>query len=144
MTIAIANRQKTVPIDRVVLRRAAKIVLRGEGVTSAEISLAFVDDPESARVNWEFLRHRGPTDVITFPLGSDPLVGELVIGAEVAGRVAGERGHATADELALYVIHGVLHLCGYDDKKAGPRKVMRGREAHYLAALGLPGINERT
>lgn len=144
ITIEIVNRQKRVAIDRRLIRRVARAVLAGEGIDSAEMSIAFVDDVESARVNQEFLRHAGPTDVITFPLGDSPLAGELVIGAEVAARVANERGHSTAAELALYVIHGLLHLTGYDDKRVVARRRMRVREAHHLAALGLPSINERS
>lgn len=124
------------------MRAAAEAVLKGERIAAAKISLAFVDDATSERVNRQFLEHEGPTDVITFPLGSKPLQGELVIGAEVAGRVAAEQGHDVQHELALYVIHGVLHLCGYDDKKPEPERLMRQREAHYLKLLGLPAISE--
>jgi probable rRNA maturation factor len=142
--VHIANRQKAAPVDRALMRRAARAVLAGEGVADAEISLVFVDDAESARVNETFLQHDGPTDVITFPLEDEPLQGELIVGVPVAAREAAARGHEISAELALYVIHGVLHLCGYDDKKAGPRKRMRAREALYLHQLGLPAIAERT
>lgn len=132
-------------IDRALMRRAVRTVLTGEGVTDAEISLAFVDDATSARVNQQFLKHVGPTDVITFPLseaGSSPLLGELIVGVKVAQRVAREKKHDFQAELALYVIHGVLHLCGYDDKKKRTRMKMRAREAHYLQILKLPAIAE--
>ena len=124
------------------MRTVAEAVLKGERIAAAKISLAFVDDATSARVNRQFLDHEGPTDVITFPLGLKPLQGELVIGAEVAIQVAAERGHDVQHELALYVIHGILHLCGYDDKKPGPLHLMRQSEAHYLKLLGLPAISE--
>ena len=124
------------------MRRAAQTVLRGENIDAAVLSLAFVDDATSERINRDYLNHVGPTDVITFPLGTKPLQGELVIGVDVAERVAVERRHNTCHELALYVIHGVLHLCGYDDKMPGPLRLMRQREAHYLQLLGLPAISE--
>ncbi len=127
---------------KALMRRVADCVLKGEGIAKAEISLAFVDDAISERVNGDFLQHAGPTDVITFPLGTKPLQGELVVGAGVAERVAAERGHDVQCELALYVIHGILHLCGYDDKEPGPLRLMRQREAHYLQLLGLPAISE--
>lgn len=138
--IAIHQADISFRVDRPLMRRAARAVLRGEAVSAAELSLAFVDDAASARINWQFLNHRGPTDVITFPLAHDPLAGELVIGAIVAQRVAAERGHDVQAELALYVVHGVLHLCGYDDKSAAKRRVMRERERAYLAQLRLPII----
>lgn len=128
--------------DKALIRRAARAVLTGEKIKSASLSLAFVDDATSERVNREFLNHVGPTDVITFPLGTKPLQGELVIGVGVAERVAAERGHSVRHELALYVIHGVLHLCGYDDKKPRPLRLMRQREAYYLEILGLPAISD--
>lgn len=140
--IAIQSRFR---IDRAMMRRAVRTVLTGEGVTDAEISLAFVDDVTSARVNQQFLKHAGPTDVITFPWSNPQakiLEGELVIGCKIARRIAKERRHNWNAELALYVVHGVLHLCGYDDKSKAARKAMRGREALYLDRLKLPAIAE--
>jgi probable rRNA maturation factor len=68
------------------------------------------------------------------------LVGELVIGVEVALEQARVGGHEVDAELALYVIHGLLHLVGYDDKDAHDRKQMRVRERYHLNGLGLPDI----
>lgn len=129
--------QKLVAIDRAQIRAAAQAVLRGEGVPTADISLAFVDNRTIHRINRQFLNHDEPTDVISFPLGENPLSGELVIGVEVALAEASARGHDVRAELALYVIHGLLHLCGYDDHAAADRNKMRRRERHYLGLLGL-------
>jgi probable rRNA maturation factor len=146
MKVAIANPQETVTIDRAALRRVAQTVLEGEGVADAEITLAFVDNATIHQLNKRYLDHDEPTDILTFPLGEPnarKLVGELVIGAEVALAQAQSRGHDVQAELALYVIHGLLHLCGFDDKSAADRSAMRARERHYLALLGLPDIAER-
>src|SRR5438034_5687414 len=109
--VSVAVPQETVPVDRGLMRQVARMVLDGEGITDAEISLAFVDNPTIHRLNKQFLGHDEPTDVLSFPL-SDPksrkLSGELVIGAEVALAQAAEHGHDVAAELALYVIHGLL------------------------------------
>jgi probable rRNA maturation factor len=141
--IAIATPQEIVAVDRKHVREIVRAVLDGEGVADAEISLAFVDNPTIHTLNKRYLDHDELTDVLTFPL-SEPnakrLAGELVIGAEVARAQARERGHDVQQELALYVIHGLLHLCGYDDKADEAAREMRGRERHYLAALGLPDI----
>jgi len=143
--ISIANQQEVVPIDRKRLREIVAAVLDGEGKTDAEISLAFVDNPTIHRLNNRYLQHDKPTDVLSFPL-SEPsakrLSGELVIGAEVAKAQAEERGHDVQPELALYVIHGLLHLCGYDDKSPAEERRMRERERHYLRHLSLPDIAE--
>jgi probable rRNA maturation factor len=141
--IKIACPQEIVPLDYGRLRDAARSVLDGEGVAAASISLAFVDNPTIHRLNKQFLDHDGPTDVLTFPLsgpGAKTLEGEVVIGAEVARTVAAERGHDESAELCLYVIHGVLHLCGYDDTAAAAARQMRARERHFLQLLGLPPI----
>ena len=143
--ITIASPQETVPLDRGWLREVARTVLTGEDVANYEISLAFVDNATSHRLNKRFLDHDEPTDVLSFPFsepGARKLAGELVIGAEVALEQAGARGHDVHTELALYVIHGLLHLCGYDDKTAQHAAQMRARERHYLRELGLPDIAE--
>jgi len=141
--IAIASPQESVPIDRGRMRKIVRAVLDGEGIRDAEISLAFVDNPTIHRLNKRYLDHDEPTDVLSFPL-SEPkakrLFGELVIGAEIAREQAAGRGHDVQAELALYVIHGLLHLCGYDDKSPSEADQMHERERHYLAKLGLPDI----
>jgi len=143
--ISIATPQKAVPIDRRRVREIVRAVLDGEARADAEISVAFVDNPTIHRLNLRYLLHDEPTDVLTFPT-SDPsakrLSGELVVGAEVAEAQAEERGHDVQAELALYVIHGLLHLCGYSDKSPPEEKAMRLRERHYLQQLGLPDIAE--
>jgi probable rRNA maturation factor len=141
--VSIASPQEIVDVDRARMRQVVRAVLEGEGIGEAEISLAFVDNPTIHRLNRQFLQHDEPTDVLTFPL-SDPtagkLVGELVLGVEVAKAEAAARGHDVQAELTLYVIHGLLHLCGYDDKTPDEAFAIRQRERHHLAQLGLPDI----
>ena len=141
--IAIATPQETVAVDRKRVREVVRAVLDGEGVADAEISLAFVDNPTIQALNKRFLDHDEPTDVLSFPLSeskSERLAGEVVLGAEVARDEAQRRGHDVQAELALYVIHGLLHLCGYDDHEADDAEAMRERERHYLRLLGLPDV----
>lgn len=140
---SIASPQEIVTLPYPQLREVSRVVLEGEGIIEAKISLAFVDDTTIHGINKRFLDHDEPTDVITFPLSGSAkkLEGELVIGVEVALRQAEERGHAVDAELCLYVIHGLLHLCGYDDKKPKDAAKMRVRERHYLQTLGLPAIS---
>src|SRR2546430_730990 len=129
--VSIASPQEVVPLDRGQLRAVARAVLAGENIGAYEISLAFVDNPTIHRLNQQFLDHDEPTDVLTFPLsgpGAKTLEGEIVIGAEVARSQAAERRHDESAELALYVIHGILHLCGYDDTSAAAARRMRDRE----------------
>src|SRR5262245_12557795 len=116
--VTVASPQESIPINRGTMRQVVRCVLEGENLADAEISLAFVDNTTIHQLNVRYLNHDEPTDVLSFPLsepGSRKLAGELVIGAEVARVQAQTRGHTVDAELALYVIHGLLHLCGYDD-----------------------------
>ena len=143
LRISIASPQEVVPINRPWMRELARSVLEGENIGEAEISLAFVDNPTIHQLNRRYLGHDEPTDVLSFPLSetaSRRLAGEVVIGAEVARGQAERRGHDVQAELALYVIHGLLHLCGYDDEMPAGAADMRKRERHYLFRFGLPDI----
>lgn len=141
--VSIAAPQETVSVDRGLMRQVARSVLEGEGIKDYEVSLAFVDNVTIRGLNKRYLEHDEPTDVLSFPLNepnSVKLAGELVIGAEVARAQAEERGHDIQAELALYVIHGLLHLCGLGDHTTKEAEAMRKRERHYLHVLGLPDI----
>lgn len=101
-----------------------------------ELSVAFLTDAALARIHGDFMDDPTPTDVITFP--GDPLsgtMGEICVSADTAFREAARRGLSFADELALYVVHGWLHLAGCDDKTAAKRRGMRFAERAALAAL---------
>ncbi len=134
------------------LAEVAGYVLRDEGVEHAEISVAVVDDVEMSRLHVDFLQIEGPTDVLTFPLEGDSLeawtgpvearrgsgrriCGEVVIGGDTAVRVAGEVGSLPSEEVILYLVHGLLHLCGYVDLDDLQREQMRRREAELLDVL---------
>ena len=141
LRISVANPYEY-PLEFQQLKEAARTVLDGEGVRECKVTLAFVDNAHIHRLNKQFLQHDEPTDVLTFPY-SDPdsksLEGEVVIGYEVAKENAADRGHELNLELLLYVIHGCLHLCEYDDNSVSVR-AMRARERHYLQKLSLPDI----
>jgi probable rRNA maturation factor len=96
----------------------AERVLRAERVRDAMLSIAFVTDREIAALNWRHLRHRGPTDVISFgfaPGAKDgPVVGDVYIAPGVARRNAGRHGRGVREETLRLVVHGVLHVLGYD------------------------------
>ena len=145
ISVSVASPQEIHPLPYPRLRECARTVIEGEGFKEGKISLAFVDNTTIHRINKQFLQHDEPTDVITFPFSgpkAKKLEGELVIGVEVGIEAAKDRGHSTDDELCLYVIHGCLHLCGYDDRKPKDEKEMRKMERKYLEALKLPAISE--
>ncbi len=144
--ISIKNQQEVVPVDFRQLREVARVVLDGEGQGDGRVGIALMDNAAIHALNKRFLEHDEPTDVLSFPLsdpGSRKLEGDLAVGAEMAQAQAKARGHDVRAELALYVIHGLLHLCGYDDNEDEGRAAMRERERHYLKLLGLPDIAPR-
>jgi probable rRNA maturation factor len=111
-------------------------VLTAENRTRASISIALVDDATIRGLNRTHLGHDWPTDVISFPLSApeEPvLAGELVVSAEMAVAAAAELGLEPGDELCRYVVHGLLHLCGYDDRDESDARLMRERQEELLA-----------
>lgn len=143
ISVSVHNPQELVELDFPMLKGAARAVLEGEGIKAAKVTLAFLDNPAIHALNKRHLDHDEPTDVITFPYsgpGAKKLEGDIAIGVEVAREQAAERGHPINVELALYAIHGCLHLCGYDDRTDRDAKVMRQKEREYLKQIGLPDI----
>jgi probable rRNA maturation factor len=154
-----ADEQSTVDVDVVRWIRLARLVLAEERVPGvAELSLIFVDQQSITDLNERFLGGTGPTDVLAFPMDddlppggrqpdqggrgpgapSDPgepptLLGDVVVCPAVASRQAVERGKPSVDEIALLVVHGVLHLLDYDHAEADEAAVMRRREQELLA-----------
>jgi len=100
-----------------------------------QLSIALVDDAKIIELHGEFLGTPQPTDVISFPLEDNE--GEVVVSVETAAREAERLKCSTPDELALYVLHGVLHLMGFDDKEAGTREKMIAAEKKVMERLGL-------
>jgi probable rRNA maturation factor len=139
LSISITNEQVSVPVDEDRLAGAVREVLAGEGLAAGTVSVAIVDDETIHRLNRQFLNHDFPTDVLSFVLseGDSSLDGEIVVSAETADSVAQRFDWNTADELLLYVVHGALHLTGYDDRNAAQQAEMRGRERHYLGRFGV-------
>lgn len=139
LSIKIVDNHQRLPLDRARLRQAVKNVLQGEGIGKARISVAIVDDPQIHELNRRYLNHDEPTDVLSFALEqrSGYVEGEIVVSADTAAARAVQFKWPPADELLLYVVHGTLHLAGYDDQTPKLRAEMRRRERHYLGEFGL-------
>ena len=107
-----------VAVSRARVATLADRVLRAEGVKHAMLSIAFVSEREIAALNWRHLRHRGPTDVISFGFApgakNGPVVGDVYISPAVARSNAGAHGRGVREETMRLVVHGVLHVLGYD------------------------------
>ena len=134
-----------IPVAQARIARVADRVLRAEKVRDAAISITFVTDRRIAALNWKHLRHRGPTDVISFGLERGfedaPLTGDIYIAPGVARRNALEGGHGVREELLRLVVHGVLHVVGHDhpdgeERYASP--MWRRQEALLGAVMASP------
>ncbi len=103
----------------------ARTVLRAERVRDALLSITFVDERSIASLNWKHLRHRGPTDVISFGLTRDaaeaPVVGDIYIAPAVVREHARQNGVPGRAELTRVVVHGVLHVLGYEHPEEDER-----------------------
>ena len=156
----ISARQAYVRVDTAFVRKVMRTVLAAECVAAAQISVALADDATVRRVNRDFLGHDYDTDVLSFLFESsaaapsrqpkkpgvservpDPrgagrrIDGEVLVSAEMAVEMADRFGCSARDELTLYLVHGLLHLCGYDDLSPAERRLMRQREREILAQL---------
>ena len=129
--IAITDRYRP-RTDRRFLRRVVEAALAYTGRRDLTVSLLLCDEREIRRLHRDHLGDASGTDVITFVL--DGTV-ELAVSVERARREARRRGHAIRAELALYVVHGILHACGYDDVAPKQRRAMRSAERDVLDAL---------
>ena len=144
--IEIANEQDQLELTEESLRDIVQRTLSAEQVRSAVISIAVVDNATIWRLNRRHLQHDYPTDVLSFLLESDPetisptgprgggrmIEGEVIVSAEMAMQMATQYHWQGTDELRLYLVHGLLHLCGYDDLTPEEQIVMRHRERDIL------------
>ena len=130
--ILISNRQP-MPVDQDGLAELARAVLTAENVTDAEVSLSFVDDAEIEDLHVRYMDEPGPTDVLSFPLDDRDEAGARVLGDVVLapGVAARNNPDDPAAELRLLVVHGVLHLIGYDHEEEAERAEMWARQERY-------------
>ena len=137
--VEIARQHDTPPVTDPRWEQAVRGILAADGIREARISLAIVDDPTIHAMNRRYLDHDYATDVLSFLLEreGDRLEGEVVVSGDTAARVAGQMGWSAADELLLYIVHGTLHLVGYDDQDADSRREMRLQEREHLGRFGL-------
>jgi probable rRNA maturation factor len=134
--VLISNRQER-PIDEPALRELARQTLRAEGLDRTELSVSFVDEDEITGLHERFLHQDGPTDVLSFSLDDVDdaeerdgvrLLGDVVVAPALAAR---NNPDDPASELRLLVVHGILHLLGYDHEEDGARTRMWERQERY-------------
>lgn len=146
--VYVNNEQKEVPIDESELEMTVIDIFKaGELEKVGELCISFLDDEEMARLNKEYRGKDGPTDVLAFsqdegmevPRPDDPnfvpLIGDIMISAPAAVRQAEAAGHSLDREIKILLIHGILHLYGYDHNNMYQQVFMRDEEKAILTAL---------
>ena len=152
--IEITDLQNHVHVDRKLILQTLRRVLKAEGRVARSLSIVVTDNRHIRDLNREYLDHDYPTDVISFPLddGDWPelerpgaaagggINGEIIASAELAVRQAAAMHGDAQAELLLYLIHGLLHLMGYDDLTPEDAKRMHEREDALLEECGFAGV----
>jgi probable rRNA maturation factor len=151
--IEITDNQDCLSLDASYLTEVVRRTLEAEHVAAATLSIAIVDNRTIHELNRDYLQHDYETDVLSFlleetdetleqpgrPRGFGKNIdGEVIVSAEYAQSLAADYQWEPLHELLLYIVHGVLHLCGYDDLSADELPLMRERERAVFAILGLP------
>ena len=152
--VEVDDSQKVLKIDPGRLKDVVRSVLVAEKCVSASISIAIVDNEMIHELNVRYLQHDYATDVLSFLLEEEfdaaslpipkgaprgcgkRIEGEIILSAEMAKTMSAKYGWKPLDEVTLYVVHGLLHLCGYDDVSLKEETLMRKREREVLAAWG--------
>ena len=147
MKIYFKNKQNLIRVDWRSVKRLARFVFNENNHGAVEIGIIFVDNKKIARLNRKYFGEPVPTDVIAFPMNTGAgteyaprLLGDVVISAEKALEYASKRGLDPYAELSLYLIHGILHLLGYDDINKTQREKMVKQQRRLLRLAGRKGV----
>lgn len=150
MSIFFADEQ-SVPVDVEPLVALAELVLVEQQIPKdAEMSVLLVTAEQITQYNQRFMSKSGPTDVLSFPIvdlipgerprrmpnGPPTAIGDVFICPEVVQANAATSGVPFEDEMALMVVHGILHLLGFDHQADDEAEIMESREADILAKIG--------
>ena len=134
----IKNRQRAIPLNTRFLRVISKTLLAEILlINDFELAVYIIGAPEMARLNRKFLDHEGSTDVITFDYANSPqhLHGEVFICIDEAIKQARQFRTTWPSEIVRYTIHGILHLQGFNDLRAAPRRRMKREENRLLREI---------
>lgn len=131
-----------------VVRNLIEKILSAAGEANAVVSVEFIGDQRMRRLNAQYRGRDLTTDVLAFAMREAPgprstLLGDVVISVPRAAKQADEQGHPVQDELAKLLIHGILHLLGYDHERDAPeaRRMRRKERALFLAVTPIPDLS---
>lgn len=140
MKIIIKNLQKKIPISpRRVKKTIRKVLSLEKRVKFAEVTVCFVGDERIKTFNFKYLKKNKPTDVLAFDLGRPEgfpgILADIIISTDTASRNAARFKTTALRETYLYLVHGLLHIVGYDHKNKRQELIMRGKEQFYLGGI---------
>jgi probable rRNA maturation factor len=131
--VTVVNAHRRHRIRGEFVRQSVRLVLRGEGHGSAMISVVFIDGRRCRELNRKYLQHDYATDVISFPLEeAENLEGEIYVNLDGAREQARRYKVSFRNELTRLIVHGTLHLIGYDDRRVRDAQRMKRREEEYV------------
>lgn len=133
--ITIKNLQNKLPVSQTKIKKLIRKILKGEKVKkSGWINICFVNNPLIRKFNTKFLSSNNATDVLAFNLGDTKkvILADIMISTDKAIEQAGKFKTTPADELLLYVTHGILHLLGFNDHSKAQIELMRKKESEYV------------
>jgi probable rRNA maturation factor len=139
--LEVLDEQDDLVADLEKIRSVCETILADLAVRSGRMNVVLADSSTIRQYNKDFLQHDYPTDVISFPIedrrSEGHLEGEVLVCTKVAKERAGEFGWSAEEELLLYIVHGVLHLVGFDDITPELKEEMQKNERKYLNTLGI-------
>ncbi len=135
MQVSVRNLQKKYKIEREKIEKMMLKLMKKFGIVKGELSVAFVSFSKMKELNRNLRGVDAPTDVLSYLLEEEPFLGEVIVCPEVANSQAKEIGHSFEKELALLLIHGFLHLLGYDHKSQGDLQKMEMLQKNLLEEL---------
>ena len=140
MAIEITWTVEARPLTDEAVRAAVEAALAHGGRAGLAVEVVLLDDPSLAALHDQWLGDPSVTDVMAFDLGDEGEgpAAEIYASVDRARELAGQRGVDWGRELALYLVHGTLHLCGHDDHEDEERAAMRAAEAAVMEGLGYP------
>ena len=131
--ITLANRQRRDPVPVAWLQRLARSAVRRLRIRArGMLSIVFVEAAQMRRLNACFTGHRGLTDVLSFRFDDEPIIGEIIVAPAAARQYARTHAVSYREELARYVVHGLLHWAGHEDETSTQQRKMRALENQLL------------
>ena len=138
MVVRVTNAQRRIPLNTAQIARLARCAIRQLGIRApGTLAITFIDGWRMRSLNRTFLAQDRTTDVLTFRYDGEPILGDILVAPSAARQYARGHGLPYAQELARYVIHGILHWVGDADRTKQQQARMRRREDRLLARCGV-------